>query len=405
MAFGRVFQSGFGFALVFLTVRLGIPGSELQELSSQSSEIPAPQSITAVPQIDPSDPHRFTLGGETWYPIGYYPSIAALTIDQIDYENYYKNLIDLLAANNLNYFRNVFTMGQPYADAMAPYLRSGPGTAADGRDKFDLNQFNEAYFDYWRTVIVYAQSKGVVVQLTIFDNWHNKGWVVEDNGDSQHEWGMKYDFYNGANNVNEINTANQGDWTNPAHAVYPVQQALIRKVVDELGNLPNVVYEISNENYASASWELQLADYLSSYEAFKGLDAHLVMPRDLPNHDSAGGKSNNPASTHSEMVSRYSLNQPLLADNDGGGNASADGRRMKVWAALTAGGHIDYFHYAMYQTSVLNSSDVANGMGFLGLVATFLDANQIELSGMVPSDGLVSSGWSYASSGTDISSI
>ncbi|MFV2044905.1 MAG: hypothetical protein ACC700_16925, partial [Anaerolineales bacterium] len=399
MARERFYQGGFTFALAFLLVGTGTLGSEFQAISSQSSEIPAFQPITDIPQIDLSDPHRFSLGGNPWYPIGYYPSVAALTIDQTDYENYYKNLIDLLAANGLNYFRNVFTMGQPYAEAMAPYVRTGPGTAADGRAKFDLGQFNQAYFDYWRNVATYAQSKGVVVQLTIFDNWHNKAWVVEDNGDSQHEWGMKYDFYSGANNVNGVDTANLGDWTNPAHAVYPVQQALIRKVVDELGDLPNIVYEISNENYASASWELQLADYLSDYEASKGYGSHLVMPRDLPNHDAAGGKGNDPSTTHSEMVSRYGRNQPLIADNDGGGNVSADGRRNKAWAALTAGGHIDYFHWAMYQTSVLNSADVANGMRYLGLVGSFLDTYQVELRGMVPSDSLVSAGWSYAAAG------
>jgi hypothetical protein len=235
-----------------------------------------------------------------------------------------------------------------------------------------------------------------VVQLTIFDSWHNKAWIVEDNGDEQHCWGMKHDFYHGTNNINGINTSNASEWHDPLHEVFPYQQALIRKVVDSVGDLPNIIYEISNENYSNPTWERQLADYLSEYELSKGFDPHLVIPRDLPNHDSAGGKNNDPTTTHAELVSNYSIDQPLIADNDGGGHVNPDVRRKKAWAALTAGGHINYFHWAMYDESVLNSEDVADGMKNLGLLGQFLEDFEVNLQGMVPSDDLVSRGWCYA---------
>lgn len=355
-------------------------------------------SIPVTVRIDPSDSHRFIAGGEPLYLAGYYPAVAALTIDQTDYENYYRSYIDKLSGNQCNYFRQVFSMGQPIADAMIPYERTGPGDAADGRPKVDLTLYNDTCFDYWRTVVEYARSNDVVVQVTIFDAWHNKQWVVEDNGPGR-VWGMQYDFYNGTNNINDINTQDVDDWTNPAHAVFDIQKDMIRKVVDALGYLPNIIWEICNENGYNEDWEIQLADFLTDYENSLGLDPHLVMPRDLPNHDSAGGKTNDPSTTHNELVSNFSMGQPLIADNDGGGHVNADGRRHKAWAALTAGGHVDYFHYEMFLQSVLDSADVTDGMKYAGYTRKFIDDLGVDLRDMGPSDDLVSSGWCLAAPG------
>ncbi len=135
--------------------------------------------------IDPTDPHRFILGSQ---PVGYYPSIAALTADQTDYTGYYVTLIDALESQHVNLFRQVFTMGQPYADSITPYLRPGPGNANDGKPKFDLDQFDQTYFDYWHEVVAYAETKGVVVEVTLLDTWHNKDLVTDASGPD--EWGM-----------------------------------------------------------------------------------------------------------------------------------------------------------------------------------------------------------------------
>jgi hypothetical protein len=76
-------------------------------------------------------------------------------------------------------------------------------------------------------------------------------------------------------------------------------------------------------------------------------------------------------------------------------------RRQKAWACLTAGAHIDFFHFPMYQQSVLDSADVADGMRFVGYTRKFLADLGVNLVGMRPSDGLVSAGWCYARSGDE----
>jgi hypothetical protein len=369
-------------------------------LSPLASSRPAAASTApaGLLTIDSQDPHRLLMDGKPFYLAGYYPNIGALTHDQYDYENYYKILIDMLAVNRINYMRGVFDMGQTIGSSMSLYQRTGPGTANDGKPKYDLKKFNQDYFDYWRKVITYAQSKGIVVQLVINDSWHNKSNIVYDNGGDR-VWGMKHDYYNGANNINGLDASDNTNWHSPSHASFEYHKQVIRKVVDNLGDLPNIVYEISNENNTNANWERQLADYLTSYEASTGRSRHLVMPRDLPNHDNAGGKTVDPVRSHTELVSNFSKNKVLIADNDGGGSSTPLSRRNKAWAALTAGAHMSYFHSGMFKLDVLVSSDASDGMRYIGLTTKFMSDFNVDLRGMIPSDSLVSSGWALAKSG------
>lgn len=375
---------------------LGIVATLLLLLSSVSPLFAAAGRVT----IDSGDRHRFLMNGNPWYAVGYYPNIAALTHDQTDYNNYYRTLIDKQSANGVNYMRAVFNMGQEYNNSMNLYQRTGPGSARDGKAKFDLNRFNQGYFDYWKKVISYAQSRDIVVQLVIFDNWHNKKDIVDDGG-SKGIWGMRNDYYNGDNNINGLDADTIDKWTNPGHAVVGYQKKVIERVVDELSGYPNIVYEISNENYYNATWETDLSNHLTNYERNRGVNTHLVMPRDLPNHDNAGGKTADPARAHSELVNKFnSMSRPLIADNDGGGSLDATGVRRRAWAALTAGAHMDYFHGGMWSLSVLNSSAVTDAMRYTGNVNKFLTSNNINLRGMRPSDNLVSRGWALAQSGS-----
>jgi hypothetical protein len=355
----------------------------------------AAANAVGLPSVNPADPHRFLMDGKPWYPTGYYPGLGALTAEQTDYENYYKVFIDKLVANRINFFRTVFTMGQPYGDSMTIYQRTGPGLANDGKPKFNLNKLNPVYIDYWRDVLEYARDSGIVVHFVINDSWHNKRDVVADKGNGV-IWGMLHDFYYGANNINGLDTPTAVEWHSSTHPSYEYHKALIRTAVDNYGDLPNIIYEISNENYTNYTWNSELAEYLTQYEASKGFARHLVMPRDLPNHDTAGGKYMDPVIAHKELAGNYRKNKPLIADNDGGGDRPPDGRRYKAWAALTAGGHISYYHAKTTSLDVLTSQDTSEGMFYLGLLQKFLSDFQVNLTGMKPNDALLTNGWALA---------
>jgi hypothetical protein len=358
------------------------------------------EALRSGVSIDPADPRRFLYNGQPWYPVGYYPRIGALTADQTDYENYYRLLIDTLTSHRINYLRNVFNMGQPFGDAMTVYVRTGPGNAADGGPKVDLEQLNPEYFAYWRRVIEYAGERDMVVQLTIFDSWHNKLEIVHENAPGR-VWGMRYDYYHGDNNINGIRANTPERWHDPEHPVFDVQKAMVRAVIDELGDLPNIIFEISNENNTNKAWELALADYLTEYQESKGQTPHLVMPRDLPNHDNAGAKRNEPGRAYAELIEKRALNQPLIADNDGGGHSGPNVRRHKAWAALTAGAHISYFHPDISWVDDLRSLNARLGMTYLGLTRKFLEDFSIDLRGMEPCAPYVSQGWCYGKPGQE----
>lgn len=373
-------------------------------LSAYSAEVaietPPFVANDGPPRIHPSEGRRLYWNGATWYPVGYYPANGALVSDQTDYAQFYKTLLDRLAENRINYMRAVFNMGQPYGDAMTVYQRTGPGLAADGRPKFDLTRFNQTYFDYWRTVAEYALSKGIVLQICIMDLWHNHDTIVEDNGPGK-VWGMQFDFYRGANNINGVDAANHTEWMSEAHPVFAYHQALIRKLVDTMGDLPNIVWEIGNQT-GRTDWELRMAEILTSYEQSRGLPVRLVMPRDLPGHQFVPGQCvADPVQVQGLLAEAFPWNLPLLADNDCIYPGHPHTRRHRAWAALTAGAHINLFHLELVSPGVLHSQDAADGMRYLGYLRTFLEELDVDLLGMRPANDLVTNGWAYAKPGRE----
>ncbi len=375
-------------------------GGALSAYAEASVRTPAFKAAAGPPSIHPAESRRLRWNGGMWYPVGYYPAVGALTSDQYDYANFYRRLLDRLADNKIDYMRAVFTMGQPYGDSMTVYQRTGPGLAADGRPKFDLTRFNQTYFDYWRAVAVYAYSKGIVLQLCIYDLWHNRDMIVQENSPAR-TWGMKYDFYYGENNINGVSTANHTEWMNADHPVFGYHQALVRKLVDTMGDLPNIVWEIGNET-GRTDWEERMADFLTEYERSRGLPVRLVIPRDLPGHQLVPGQCvADPVEVHTGLVADYSRNVPLITDNDCIDAGNADARRRRAWAAFTAGAHISLFHFELGRSGVLDSQDALDGMRYLGYLRTFVDEMGVNLLGMRPSDNLVSNGWAYAQPGRE----
>ena len=82
------------------------------------------------------------------------------------------------------------------------------------------------------------------------------------------------------------------------------------------------------------------------------------MPRDIPNHENTPGFWLDPdvRRIRSEMVAAHSLNQPLIAHNDSSYDVyTPDYRRNVAWAILTAGGHLDFFHFGMIRQANLDS--------------------------------------------------
>ena len=68
----------------------------------------------------------------------------------------------------------------PTADKyVAPWPRTETPGAADGRNKFDLGRWNDAYFDRLKAFVAAASERGIVVEYTLFCPFYEENlWAV-----------------------------------------------------------------------------------------------------------------------------------------------------------------------------------------------------------------------------------
>jgi hypothetical protein len=153
-----------------------------------------------------------------------------------------------------------------------PFQRVGPARALDGRLKFDLSQFRQAYFDRLRRRVILAGQRGFYVAVVLFNGWS----IEKAKGvfDFQNPW-RGHPFHR-KNNINGIdgdpNRDNSGSeiHTLQVPAITAIQKAYVRKVIDTLNDLDNVLFEISNESHQdSQAWQYHMITYIKKFEARK----------------------------------------------------------------------------------------------------------------------------------------
>ncbi|HZS11483.1 MAG TPA: hypothetical protein VFA38_04480, partial [Nitrospirales bacterium] len=237
--------------------------------------------------------------------------------------------------------------GQLHRRDPLPYDRPGPGIARDGKPKFDLTTLNVKYFDRLRARVAAAQDRGIYVSVMLFN-----GWSLERKGIDRRSWlqrgiarlgrtlGMdppRWDRtspwhghpFNKDNNVNGIDGDRDRDGegleihtlTDPN--VTAIQERYVKRVVDTVNDLDNVLYEISNESQgASIEWQEHMVQLVHSYEATKPKRHPVLMTWAYP-----GGKNDRLIESPAEAISpgsdgsdkSYRLDPP-----------AADGRKVII---------------------------------------------------------------------------
>ncbi len=148
-----------------------------------------------------------------------------------------------------------------------PWRRTGPGNATDGGLKFDLTQFDQAYFDRLRARTLALDKAGIYAGIYLFTGEFLNLYRCANDG---------YPF-TGANNVNGVDDGYirgpQGngsiDMTAP-NAITRYQDAFVDKTVDTLNDLPNVLWIVSEEAPpTSLWWSDHLIAHLRAYESGK----------------------------------------------------------------------------------------------------------------------------------------
>ena len=146
-----------------------------------------------------------------------------------------------------------------------PWKRTGPGKALDGKPQFDLNQLDPDYFDRLRARAVAARERGIYVSVMLFEGW----------GLSFASWdGHPFNVRNNVQGVNGDPDGN-GKGTEAQALVVPevtrIQEAYVRKAIDTVNDLDNVLFEIANESLFdfSKDWQYHMIHYVKDYERGK----------------------------------------------------------------------------------------------------------------------------------------
>lgn len=165
-------------------------------------------------------------------------------------------------------------LGKDFVHKVAPlpWARTGPGAALDGKPKFDLTQFDATYFERLRTRVAAAGRRGIYVSVMLFEGWglrHANRRRAAPEG-----WAWRAHPFHPDNNINGIHADQSSDNLSGAvhslakPAVNAVQAAYIRKVVDTVNDLDNVLYEVINEG-GEKEWDWWVVKTLHDYERTK----------------------------------------------------------------------------------------------------------------------------------------
>jgi hypothetical protein len=173
-----------------------------------------------------------------------------------------------------------------------PWPRTGQGAANDGKPRFDLDSFDSAFFSRLRERVRAAGERGIYVGVMLFEGWALHLSPAPDNVEGHP--------FHAANNVNGVGIRSILDYqTLPLDArVLELQQAYIRKMVDTVHDLPNVLWEVANESSGggtvdagfarmlgleqppewgdSTEWQYWVISVVKSHEKERGYDPHPI---------------------------------------------------------------------------------------------------------------------------------
>lgn len=284
-----------------------------------------------------------------------------------------------------------------------PWARTGPGLAADGKPKFDLTRFDDSYFARLRQRVLAAGERGIYVSIMLFEG-HCLQFAEE---------GWRYHPFHPDNNVNNLQLNWQDYYALTNRTVWRLQTDYIRRVMDAVNDLDNVLYEVCNEaGPYSTQWQYQVIRFVHEEARRRGKEHPVGMtfqyrggknedlfasPADWISPNPEGGFRDDPPPNDGRKV--------VLNDTDHlwgeGGNP------VWVWKTFTRG------HYPLFmdrmaeltskvvtwagradQADIPGSEEIRRAMGVTRRVA-----QMVRLEAMEPLPELASSGFVLAEPG------
>jgi hypothetical protein len=298
--------------------------------------------------LHPDNPHYFLWRGKATVLITSGEHYGAVLNRDFDYKRYL-NTLESLGFNLTRTFSGAYcepfgafsiqnnTLAPAKDQLICPWARSEQPGYANGGNKYDLTKWDPAYFQRLRDFVGEAGKRGIVVELVLFCPFYE---------DSM--W--KLSPMNAANNINGIGKMERTEaYTLKYPKLLAVQDAMVRRVVEELKDFDNLYYEICNEPYfggVTLEWQAHIADVIAKTEAdFKA--KHLIAQNIANKYQKITDP--NPrvsifnfhyAKPPNTVTDNYGLNRVIGDDETGFAGSEPNPYRLEGWDFIIAGGAV-----------------------------------------------------------------
>ena len=208
------------------------------------------QPVNGPIQLHPENPHYFLYKGKALALVSSAEHYGAVLNQAFNFHKY----LETLAADGMNYTR-MFTgsyfeiYGQSFGikyntlapkteDIMTPWLTV---VDASGKPEYDLDKWNQDYFERLKNFISEAAERDIIVEVTLFSSIYNDNhWAICPQ--------------NPANNINMTDDISRLDALTPNNGpLLAYQEKFVAKMVRELNGFDNFFFEIQNEPWADHS--------------------------------------------------------------------------------------------------------------------------------------------------------
>lgn len=323
-------------------------------LAAALNSAPSFAASSAPISLHPENPHYFLWRGKPAVLLTSAEHYGAVLNLDFDYDRYFSALqkdgLNLTRTFSGTYVELPHSFGitdntlAPEAPRfIAPWVRSAVAGTNDRGAKYDLTQWDAAYFARLKDFMKQASEAGVLVEFTLFCTLYEDSlWAASP--------------MNAANNINGVGTCARGEVFKLLHDdLTEVQVALTRKIVQELKDFDNLIYEVCNEPYVddtvNMEFQHRIVDTIVEEETKLGV-RHLISL----NIANQKAQVENPHPevkvlqfhyAHPEAVTMNHHHNRVIGDNETGFSGKEDfPYRSEAWDFILAGGavfnHLDY---------------------------------------------------------------
>lgn len=389
------------------------------EGSSEKNDSGAFSSLAGPLKVHPSNPRYFTDDTGKVIFLSGFEFWDSLRLDGIKdpeglswnefldaAEKYGINFVRLWIWNELTKFRA--KSFDPWYTSREIWMRTGPETALDGKPKFDLDKFNQEYFDKLRSRVIQAGERGFYVSIMLFEGWSLRYMEAP--------WQWDGHPFNINNNIQGVNGDPDGNnigteiHTLEVSEVTHYQEQYVRKIIDTVNDLDNVLYEISNEDHEySTDWQYYMIRHIKNYEKYhkplqhpvwmsvyfkrsdQGISFNEVLfnsPADCISPNPVGGYKDEPPVSEGKKV--------IISDSDHLCGCTLD--RSWVWKSFTRGLNIVNFTKTLSELAEMDATHIA---AFKSMGHVLQYAKKLNLASMQPRPDLSSTRYCLADPGSE----